>query len=171
MLMNVLSCCLLPSLLHLLCVCRAIRLQHVVDNPMNYEDFRGPKAAGEINSRHPDFKSMDGSMAVWVGDMATLDDGLRAALANLPANMPIGSPKARYKRKWEALLADPGAYEDLRVYKAAVPARGTLPDFRVAGAAGREQALWLDHSNSETEAFLNRLDMCAVQPRVVEPEA
>lgn len=138
---------------------------------MDFEDFRALKADGKVVHKHPDFKSLDGSVAVWVDDVSTLPEDIRAALVNLPANMPLGSPEARYKRKWEALLSDPGAYEDLRAYKAAVPARSSLPDFRVAGSAARQHALWVDPINSKTPPYVERLDMCKVQPSIVQPDA
>lgn len=138
-------------------------------NPYGFEDFRGVKASGKINANHPDFKSLDGKVAVWA-DASSLTGDLRDKLDNLPQDMPVGTPEARYKRKWEALLADPGVYEDLRAYKAAVSARHTLPDFRLAGSDDRASALWLDGSD-DTKVFLERLDMSAAQPTIVNPDA
>lgn len=150
---------------------RTAKVRRMIDNPMGFEDFRALKAAGKVVHNHPDFKSLGGSCAVWVDDVATLPDDLRTGLTQLPVDMPVGSPEARYKRKWEALLADPTAYEDLRAYKAAMPARSSLPDFRVASSAARDQALWLDATNEDTAAYLERLDMCAMHPVIVAPDA
>lgn len=77
----------------------------------------------------------------------------------------------RYKRKFEALLAAPGQYEDLRVYKASSAARGSLPNFRLQGSTDRAAAIWLDHANPDTNAFLERLDSNSAQPMVMDPDA
>lgn len=156
----------------LLPICiRFTKLRNVLANPMTFEDFRSVKAAGKLVHNHPDFKALDGTLAVWVDDKTMLPEDIKAGLAALPADMPIGSPEARYKRKWEALLANPSAYEDLRPYKSAVPARNTLPDFRVIGSGARDHALWLDPANEETALYLERLDNSNVQPSVVQPDA
>jgi hypothetical protein len=152
------------------CTCNSkANVNRLLEDPYSFEDFRDAKASGKLLSGHPDFRSFDGSCAVWC-DNTHIDASMKQRLAELPADLPQGTPAGRYKRKWDALLANPAAYEDMRVYKSALQQRASLPDFRVQGSNDAATAIWIEPSFPETAVFMERLAMCSAGPRVMNPD-
>lgn len=141
-------------------------IEQIVSNPYNYEDYRTAKLSGEVDPNHPDFKSIDQKTSIWL-DNSCITEAARAKLASLPADMPVGcSGLNKYKRKWDAMLADPTKYEDMRAFKAATN-RQTLPDFRLVGKVCYKTAIYLNEQYAEeTAMYLTRLSESSEQPSV-----
>jgi len=108
-----------------------------------------------------------GDVSIWVD--SDMPANLKQMIEGLPEDMPQGGPAARYKRKWEQMLAHPDEWEDMRDVKAAGLSSETsaLPDFRkISGARDARNALWIDNSMADTPLFMERLASCADPPQV-----
>nr|KYP60349.1 hypothetical protein KK1_015804 [Cajanus cajan] len=115
----------------------------VLDNPMQWSDFRDKKLKGLVNPKYPNFKRKDGSVSLWLNNATTW---VLPKLEGLEFDSPVAkSNKAKdFKggdESWNDLVQNPSKWWDNRLDKRNEKA----PDFKHKETG---KVLWLNNSPS-----------------------
>ncbi|KAL1205275.1 Protein OSB2 [Cardamine amara subsp. amara] len=113
---------------------------HLIENPKEWWDHRENKVNGLVKPRHPDFKSKDSSLSLWLNKAP---NWVLPKLEGLEFDVLV--PKARVVKQlkgeesWKDLVQNPDKWWDNRIDKRNAKA----PDFKHKETG---EALWLNES-------------------------
>ncbi|XP_034214513.1 protein OSB4, chloroplastic-like isoform X2 [Prunus dulcis] len=112
----------------------------LLDNPKQWRDYRKPKLNGLVNPNYPDFKSKDGSHALWLNKAP---QPVLSELEGMEFGVQIQKSKqakeSRGDESWKDLVENPGKWWDNRLEKR----NKNGPDFKHKETG---EALWLSSS-------------------------
>ncbi|KAL0890045.1 hypothetical protein Bca101_014028 [Brassica carinata] len=113
---------------------------HLIENPKEWWDHRENKANGLVKPRHPDFKSKDSSLSLWLNKAPAW---VLPKLQGLEFGVLVPKGRAvkqlKGEESWKELVENPDKWWDNRIDKRNAKA----PDFKHKETG---EALWLNES-------------------------
>lgn len=113
---------------------------HLIENPKDWWDHRENKANGLVKPRHPDFKSKDSSLSLWLNKApAWVLPKLEGLEFDVLVPKGRGVKQLKGEESWKELVENPDKWWDNRIDKRNAKA----PDFKHKETG---EALWLNES-------------------------
>ncbi|CAG7883935.1 unnamed protein product [Brassica rapa] len=113
---------------------------HLIENPKDWWDHRENKANGLVKPRHPDFKSKDSSLSLWLNKApAWVLPKLQGLEFDVLVPKGRGVKQLKGEESWKELVENPDKWWDNRIDKRNAKA----PDFKHKETG---EALWLNES-------------------------
>lgn len=139
--------------------------QDLCANPAEWVDYRSDKQVGKVNRNHPDFKSANMTLSLWLGNKQQ-PSWVTQKLADVTSDefmsaqdVPKGQAQKalRFGRKtvelesWKHLMEHPHMWIDFRALKRAGMCRNKCPDFELQPSG--KSVLWLSSSARPDEVI------------------
>ncbi|KAH0853449.1 hypothetical protein HID58_093224 [Brassica napus] len=113
---------------------------HLIENPKDWWDHRENKANGLVKPRHPDFKSKDSSLSLWLNKAPSwVLPKLEGLEFDVLVRKGRGVKQLKGEESWKELVENPDKWWDNRIDKRNAKA----PDFKHKETG---EALWLNES-------------------------